>query len=88
MSSLIYSFGIGLSFAVGIFTGAFLCSLATRKGREGLNKSILEHNERVENRLAGYVEHSARIAIALESIARDPAEIDDRFIAKPKGGKS
>ena len=68
MMQLLYSFGIGLAFTVGIFTGAFLCTAATRKGRESLANDMREHNERVENRLIGYVNNTARIAAALETL--------------------
>jgi hypothetical protein len=73
MHQMIYAFGIGLSFAVGIFTGAFLCTVATRKGRDEFKHDVLDHGKRVEDRLEKYVEHTGRIAVALELINRTPA---------------
>lgn len=67
MTQLLYAFGIGISFSVGVFTGACLCSVATRKGREECKRDVLAHNKMVEDRLAKYVQHTERIALALES---------------------
>jgi hypothetical protein len=63
---MLYSFGIGLSFAVGVGLGAFLCTIATRRGREEFKRDVLDHNKMVEDRLLKYVENTARIAAALE----------------------
>lgn len=72
MSDLLYAFGIGMAFAIGVVVGGFLCSLATRRGRNELSKSVTDHYNRVEDRLAHYVAHNERIAVALETISKRP----------------
>lgn len=68
MIQLLYSFGLGFAFVVGIFTGCFVCTVATRKGREELKQQIADHNDRVEKRLLEYVENTGRIALSLETV--------------------
>lgn len=70
MQNIIYTFFLGLSFTMGAVAGIVLTQLATKKGREGLAKDVMDHNNRVEDRLAKYVEHTARIATAVEVVAK------------------
>jgi uncharacterized membrane-anchored protein YhcB (DUF1043 family) len=70
MSVFLQSFGIGIAFAVGVVVGGFLCSLATQRGRQELSKSVADHYNRVEDRLAIYVAHTERIAVAMEALAK------------------
>lgn len=72
MSTLLMAFGIGIAFSVGVVVGGFLCSLATQRGRAELSKSVANHYNRVEDRLAVYVAHTERIAVALEAISKKP----------------
>jgi hypothetical protein len=66
VSALLYAFGVGLAFAVGVSVGAYLCALAVRRGNKVVSDVVNTHNARVEDRLAKYVEHTERIALALE----------------------
>ena len=68
MVDIIYTFGIGISFALGIGIGAYLCRLAILQGRKDVDEGIVFHNKMVESRLKKYVEHTDRIASALEKL--------------------
>ena len=66
MNSIIYAFGLGLSFAAGAFVGALVCKWAIK---QAIAKVVGEHetlNNRIEDRLEKYVANTERIATAVE----------------------
>lgn len=68
MTDIIHAFFLGAAFVAGAFTGGLLCTLGHKKGRSELAEDIKEHNRAVEARLIGYVNNTARIATALETL--------------------
>lgn len=62
----LYAFGVGIAFAIGIFTGAWMCRLSVRHALLDHDKKLEVHTIAVEDRLAKYVENTGRIADALE----------------------
>ena len=66
---MIHSFGCGIAFSVGIVFGAAICRMATKQAYNRHHDDLQEHGSRVEDRLDGYVENTARMAIALELLA-------------------
>lgn len=70
MNNIIYTFFLGVAFSMGAMTGLVLCALADRKARLEMKKEITDHGNRVEDRLAKYVIHTERIAVALEAAAK------------------
>lgn len=69
MLDFLYSFGIGISFAVGVCCGGFLCQMATRAGRKDFEKAVEETNRMTETRMRDFVNHTDRIACVLEEFA-------------------
>ena len=49
MWDLLYAFGIGLAFAVGVGAGAFLCRIVTKEGRIETHEEWKQHNELIIN---------------------------------------
>lgn len=69
MWDMLYAFGIGISFSVGICVGAFLCRIATKEGRKDEMEAWKKHREEVEERLGKTVFEQGRIADAITLIA-------------------
>ena len=67
VSDLLHSFGCGIAFTVGAFTGIVLSTMAwasfVKKARKATENELLAHYKRVEDRLGLQV-------AALESIAK------------------
>ena len=66
MWDVVHSFLIGIGFSVGVCSGAILCQLANKAGRQDFFKAVEDTNRMAEERLRGYVENTARIACVLE----------------------
>lgn len=69
MWEIIHSFGAGIAFALGVFSGAVLCQLASRKGREEFVADMKAEREAMEKRLVEQCEGVLRIAVAMENIS-------------------
>lgn len=74
MWDVLHSFGIGIGFSVGVLSGATLCQLATRAGRQDFAKAVEETNRMTEQRLREYVANTDRIAAVLERFEMYRAE--------------
>jgi len=70
MWDMIYSFGIGISFAVGVGLGAYLCRVSTKKCLKEDMDYWKKHQEKVEKRLLSYVSNTKLIADALDRISK------------------
>lgn len=66
MEDIIYAFGIGISFSIGIITGATLCVLTTRKGLEKREERWNTRQDGIEGRLAQTLLQTTRLADAAE----------------------
>ena len=67
---VLHSFGAGIAFTIGVFCGATLMMWCARIYRQ---EEFAKHNEqqkRCEDRLAGYVANTDRIATVLERMER------------------
>ncbi len=71
MMEYLHAFAVGISFTVGVTVGAILCRLATREGLREMRQIAAENSQRIEERLAKYVTHTERIAVALETLTRE-----------------
>lgn len=69
MWDMIYAFGIGISFAVGIGVGALLCRIATEKGRRELSDEMREYNDKVLGVLTERALNDQAMINALNKIA-------------------
>ena len=69
MWDMLYALGIGLAFSVGVGTGAFLCRIATKEGRDDTREEWIQHQKIVEDRLASYVLNTEIMAQQLKKIA-------------------
>ena len=69
MWEVIHSFGAGIAFALGVFSGAVLCQLANRKAREEFVSDMKAEREALETRLVEQCEGVLRIATAMENIS-------------------
>jgi hypothetical protein len=74
MNSIIYAFGLGLSFALGAFVGTFVCRWSMKQALITTREAFEKHQERVEDRLSAYVVNTDRIAKALESLTGDKSK--------------
>lgn len=71
MWDMLYAFGIGIAFSVGIVAGAALCRLASKEGRKEELELWRKHRDEVEERLGKTVFQQSRIADALCFIVED-----------------
>ncbi len=62
MLDMLYAFGIGISFSVGVWFGAYLCRASNN------NSDWKEHQRIVEDRLSKYVLYIKSISESLEKI--------------------
>jgi len=69
MWDMIYAFGIGISFSVGVGMGAFLLRVSTKEGRQQEREDWAVHRREVEERLGKYVDNTALMATALNKLA-------------------
>ena len=69
MIDLLYTFGVGIAFSFGVFSGAVLCQLATREGRKDFIASRDELAEDIQQRVSEQVGHLGDIASSLENIS-------------------
>jgi hypothetical protein len=67
MIALLYAFGIGLAVALGLWLGVYFAGKAIGKNSKR-DDEWKAHNNRVEQRLVKYVEHTERIALASEAL--------------------
>ena len=74
MWDMLYAFGIGISFSVGVIVGAALCRMATKEGRKDEMAAWQKHRDEVEERLGKTVFEQGRIADAIASIAEKEIE--------------
>lgn len=72
---LLHSFGAGIAFAIGVFCGATMMMWAAYISRRDEFAKNLEVQKRCEDRLAGYVVNTNRIASVLE-------RMEEREVAK------
>lgn len=70
MIDLLHAFAVGIAFSVGVVTGAILCQLATRKGREEAKVEYIKHYQAVEDRLMASLGCHQRMASSIETISR------------------
>lgn len=76
MWDMIYAFGIGISFSVGVVFGAALCRMATKEGRKEELEMWNKHRAEVEKRIGLSVIEHGRIADALAYfVDKDQGEI-------------
>jgi len=68
MWDMLYAFGIGISFSVGVMIGATLCRIATKEGRKDMMASVEAHNKMVEERLSKSIFQHTRIADSLSHL--------------------
>lgn len=69
--TIIYAFGLGLTFVAGAFFGGWLIARGVQGKLTEEREKWLEHSERVETRLEKYIENTGSIAATLkELIAR------------------
>jgi len=62
MWDMLYAFGIGISFSVGMLTGTTICAYITRKGIKDHNESWNKRQDGIEERLGSTLEQTTRIA--------------------------
>ncbi|VGO14752.1 hypothetical protein PDESU_03321 [Pontiella desulfatans] len=77
MFNVLNAFAAGIMFSVGVCVGAFLCHLASKKGRDEMKEQMLEYNKQVESRLAQYVENTAVMAAAAQRWMDKNPDYDD-----------
>ena len=69
MWDVLYAFGIGIGFSVGVITGAVLCSFTTRQGIKAKEESWNKRQDGIEVRLGETLVQTTRIAEAMEFFA-------------------
>jgi uncharacterized membrane-anchored protein YhcB (DUF1043 family) len=69
--TILQFFASGFALIIGVFAGALIMAFAIRNGDKKKQEEIAAQNRRVEDRLAKYVEHSKRIADAIELLAKN-----------------
>lgn len=70
MIEVLHSFAMGITFALGVAIGAYLCAVASKIGGTQFRKDWQEHYRRTEERLCKTVEVQTRIADALEKLTK------------------
>lgn len=68
MSGFLYAFGIGVSFAVGIYTGIALCMFSTKKSRDLFAAEMRADRQAIEERLAEQCSHVGQIVVSLNNL--------------------
>lgn len=71
MWDVFHSFAAGITFAVGVCVGAYLCRLATREGRKEEAEEIKQHFAFVRDNLVKQVVQAENIAYCLRIISDD-----------------
>ncbi len=71
---LLHSFGAGISFAIGVLCGATMMMWCAGWAKREESAKHLEQQKRCEDRLAGYVINSDRIASVLERMEKKSHE--------------
>ena len=65
MWDVLYAFGIGAGFSIGVITGATLCAFTTRKGIKDKEESWTKRQDGIEVRLGETLIQTTRIADAM-----------------------
>ena len=65
MLDILYAFGIGIGFSVGVITGAVLCSFTTRQGIKDREESWNKRQDGIEVRLGETLIQTTRMADAI-----------------------
>jgi hypothetical protein len=65
MWDVLYAFGLGIGFSIGVITGSILCAFTTRKGIKEQNKSWAERQDGIEVRLGETLIQTTRMADAI-----------------------
>jgi hypothetical protein len=69
MWDVLYAFGVGIGFSIGVITGATLCAFTTRKGIKDERERWNERQDGIEGRLASTLVQTTRIADAVALFA-------------------
>lgn len=66
MLDVLYAFGIGIGFSIGVITGAALCAFTSRQGIKAHQEDWEKRQDGIEGRLGETLIQTTRIADAID----------------------
>lgn len=71
MWDILYAFGIGIGFSIGVITGATLCSFTTREGLKQERETWNKRQDGIEGRLTATLIQTTRIADIMDAFIKE-----------------